>query len=80
VCPFCEASLPGKCLRPDAPPLGRIASRAALTFFAAAAIAACGKKSGADDSSGQVSLYAVAPINSQMIDAGPPIDASKEPK
>jgi len=63
ACPFCEAALPGRCERPDAPPLGRVASRAALTFFAAAAIAACGKTSTTNDPQPQITKYGGPPMD-----------------
>ena len=71
TCPFCEATLPGACLLPDAPPLGRVASRAAITFFAAAAIAACGKTSTVNDPQPQITKYGGPPMDIEMPDAGP---------
>jgi hypothetical protein len=78
ACPFCDAPLPGACVLPDAPPLARVASRAALAFFATAAIVACGKTSSGNDPQPQLTKYGPPPM-----DIAPPpepavVDAGKK--
>jgi hypothetical protein len=87
-CPFCDATLSGKCELPHAPSLGRVSSRAVLSFFAAtAALSACGKSTKVDDPKPviedhpTVTVYGPPPV---MIDASPPMpmvtDAGKDGK
>ena len=80
-CPFCETTLPGKCELPHSAPVGRVASRAVLSFFAAtAALTACGKsQQKAIEDQPTVTVYGPPPV---AIDAAPPVpmiaDAGKD--
>ena len=72
TCPFCRAALPGVCVLPDPPAAPRAPMRAALVFVGAAAIAACGKTSGAgggcNGCGAPVAVYGPPPM---QMDAGP---------
>ena len=79
-CPFCEATLTGKCELPHAPAIGRVSSRAVLSFFAATAvITACGKSQKTIEEQPPLTVYGPPPV---MVDASLPVpmvtDAGKD--
>lgn len=69
TCPFCEVALPGTCELPHAGALGRVSSRAVLSFFAAAAITGCGKTTPAEERVVTTTVYGPPPM---AIDASAP--------
>jgi hypothetical protein len=76
ACPFCEATLSGKCELPHAGPLGRVSSRAVLTFFAAAAITGCGKTTPPEERVVTTTVYGPPPM---AMDASAPAPMIVDP-
>jgi hypothetical protein len=77
-CPFCEASLPGKCELPHASPVGQVSNRSVLTFFAAtAALVACGKSTKIEEHP-PMTVYGPPPMDIAAPDAMPLPDAGSD--